>query len=86
MKKSELKKLIKEEIQKLTNEDSNQGRVSFNTMIQKLTRGKELGEPNLSMMVDEVITDLGEYLNDTKPSKVNPEYLRQTYTRGGVNF
>ena len=37
-------------------------RVTYQVMIDKLNIGRELGEPNLSQMVDEVITDLTAYL------------------------
>lgn len=39
-------------------------RVSYDVMIHKLNMGRELGEPDLSQMVDEVITDLTAYLDD----------------------
>ena len=39
-------------------------RVSYDVMIHKLNMGRELGEPDLSQMVDEVITDLTAYLGD----------------------
>jgi hypothetical protein len=32
-------------------------RVSYDVMIHKLNMGREMGEPDLSQMVDEVITD-----------------------------
>jgi len=40
-------------------------RVSYDVMIHKLNMGRELGEPDLSQMVDEVITDLTAYLGDS---------------------
>ena len=40
------------------------GRVSIQVMIDKLNMGRQLGEPDLSQMVDEVISDLQPYLGD----------------------
>jgi len=39
-------------------------RVSYDVMIHKLNMGREMGEPFLSQMVNEVITDLTAYLDD----------------------
>ena len=37
--------------------------------------GRELGEPDLSQMVDEVITDLTAYLGDSTSITGNKKYL-----------
>ena len=64
MRKQDKLKSIEEANKRLLQEGSGPGgRVSFDVMIHKLTMGKELGEPDLSMMVDEVITDLKTYLD-----------------------
>lgn len=64
MRKQDKLKSIEEANKRLLQEGSGPGgRVSFDVMIHKLTMGKELGEPDLSMMVDEVITDLTSYLD-----------------------
>lgn len=55
-----LNKLLKESL----NEPK---RVSYDVMIHKLNMGRELGEPDLSQMVNEVITDLTAYLDDSHP-------------------
>jgi len=55
-----LNKLLKESL-------SEPKRVSYDVMIHKLNMGRELGEPDLSQMVDEVITDLTAYLDDSHP-------------------
>lgn len=64
MRKQDKLKSIEEANKRLLQEGSGPGgRVSFDVMIHKLTMGKELGEPELSQMVDEVITDLTSYLD-----------------------
>ena len=63
MRKSDKIKNIEEANKRLLQEGSGpNGLVSFDVMRHKLIMGKELGEPDLSQMVDEVIKDLGEYL------------------------
>lgn len=52
-------------LDKLLKESLNEPRrVSYDVMIHKLNMGREMGEPDLSQMVDEVITDLTAYLGD----------------------
>ena len=62
------KRLLKEAVPFAGNPNTSEPkRVSYDVMIHKLNMGRELGEPDLSQMVDEVITDLTAYLDDTHP-------------------